>query len=140
MVEPQSEVTLFAEGASAGEVIRQLFKDLGSNVPIRTVAKKIIDDELLPREELDRCRFRGLCDRVRKELTVPTNNLLPFAQPTGRERGVSWKQLELFNEAEAFALIERRIENAHEDYAELVRLHAWCLEKFGDAPGIPELV
>lgn len=64
---------------------------------------------------------------------------LPFAQPTGVKRNAPWKQLAFFTRSEGHALIRRRIRNLHDDHAEIVRLGVWCVDKFGDAPSIPEL-
>jgi hypothetical protein len=140
MSDVQPDATLFEEGESVGEVVRRVFVELGSNVPIRTVTQAIIDRQLLPALTLSHFLYRGLYERVRKELSAKTREGLPFAQPTSLVKTAPWKQLDLFTGDEAFAMIARRVDNIHEDYAELVRLHAWCLEKFGDAPVIPELI
>ncbi len=137
MTTAEAEVSMFEEGESVGAVVRRVFVELGSNVPVRVVTKTIIDQQLLPAATLNHFLFRGLNERVRHELTVKTKEGLPFAQPTGRQKEAPWKQLDLFTLDEAFALVTHRVENIYEDYAELVRIHKWCLTKFGDAPEIP---
>jgi hypothetical protein len=126
-------------GESAGDIIRRVFVELGSNVPSGAVTRSILDRDLLPSEMRDGFLFRGLNDRVRKELARITIEGLPFAQPTGTKQRAPWKQLDLFTREEAYSLVRRRRRNLYEDHAELVRLHGWCLDKFGDAPDIPDL-
>jgi hypothetical protein len=127
------------EDETIGDLIRRVFVELGSNVPARTVTQFIIDRDLLPAEMSQALLFRGLNDHVRRELARTTIEGLPFAQPTGTKRRSPWKQLDLFTRAEAHALVRRRLRNLYDDHSELVRLHGWCLDKFGDAPSIPDL-
>ena len=127
------------EDETIGDLIRRVFVELGSNEPARTVTQFILDRDLLPAETTQALLFRGLNDVVRRELARITIEGLPFAQPTGTKKQAPWKQLDLFTRAEAHALVRRRLRNLYEDHGELVRLHGWCLDKFGDAPDIPDL-
>jgi hypothetical protein len=122
------------------ERIREFFITLGGNVPMRDLASAIIDRQVLPQPVIDRCTLRGVMAMCRKALSAKTRENLPFAQPTGAKRQDPWLQLDLFTQAEAHALIQRRSKGIVDDYDELRALYTWCLEKFGNAPAIPELL
>lgn len=122
------------------EAIRGLFIRLGGNVPMRVLAKAIIDRKVLSDEAIERCTMRGLISECRRALRAKTEEGLPYAQPTGRGARTPWRQLDLFTQPMAFALLHRRSQNILEDHEELRRLWAWCLEKFGVAPNIPDLI
>ena len=124
---------------SPDAVARRVFAELGGNVPTRVVTQTILDRDLLPEEMRPALLFRGVNDLVRRALTHLTAEKLPFAQATGANRRAPWKQLDLFTKREAFALIRRRRRSLYDDDGELIRLHGWCLDKFGDAPWIPAI-
>jgi len=122
------------------ERIREFFITLGGNVPMRDLAMALIDRHVLPQGVIERCTLRGVMAMCRKALSAKTRENLPFAQPTGAKRHDPWLQLDLFTQSEAHALIHRRIKGVVDDYDELRALYTWCLEKFGNAPLIPELL
>jgi hypothetical protein len=118
--------------------LRDLFRELGGNLPIRAFASEAVDRGVISSEELERCQMVGVQALCRQALKVKTEAGLPFAKPT-TEDGRNWSQLELFTYGQAEALIEREAKALMADYQELVLLKRWCLEKFGRAPEIPEV-
>jgi hypothetical protein len=121
------------------EVIRELFKELGSSVPIRILANELVDRHLLSDALVRRVTIRGVSELCRTALSKKTAENLPLAQPTGSGPDDPWMNLDLFDYAQAEKLIERRVKGLSDDYAELRKLHSWCFDKFGRAPQIPEL-
>jgi len=122
------------------ETIRDFFVTLGGNIPMRELATAVIERQVLPDSVIERCTLRGVMAMCRKALSAKTRENLPFAQPTGEKRRDPWLQLDLFTQTEAYALIQRRSKGIADDYDELRALYTWCLEKFGSAPEIPELL
>ena len=124
--------------------IRDLFRDLGGNVPMRVLGDEAVTRGVIPPEEVQRCTARGIAETCRRALKVKTEDGLPFAKPVAGgfdEHGfIPWKQLPLFNYEEAVALLAREAKAVVDDYTELVRLQRWCLDRFGKAPEIPALV
>jgi|SRR5580765_2250548 len=125
---------------AVAKTIRAYFVTLGGSVPLRELAIKLQSNHVLPQPVVDACTRRGLMDLCRKALRAKTEERLPFAQPTGTSSRSRWIQLDLFTQAQAFALLNRRSQGMADDFDELRHLHAWCLEKFGSAPEIPELI
>lgn len=119
--------------------IRDLFKELGGNVPTRVLAREVIDRDLLTPEELDRCAFHQVQKMCRDALRSLTDERVPFAQPTGGGRNDPWLQLDLFTYTEFTALLDRRAKAIEDDHQILRNLQDWCLRKFGRAPEIPHL-
>jgi len=125
---------------AVAKTIRDYFVTLGGAVPLRELAIKLQRNNVLPQPVVDACTRRGLMDLCRKALRAKTDERLPFAQPTGDSRRARWVQLDLFTRVQAYALLNRRSKGMADDFDELRHLHAWCLEKFGSAPEIPELI
>jgi hypothetical protein len=129
--------TMYAE-------LRDLFGELGGNVPMRVLGDSAVARGVIPPEEVKRCTDRGIQEICRRALKVRGENGLPFAKPTSSTRdddgNVEWKQLELFTYDEAAALIVREAKAVVDDYVELQSLHRWCTAKFGRAPEIPQLI
>jgi hypothetical protein len=121
-------------------IIRAFFADRGGNMPARVLAKAIVDEQVLPPGVVERAALRGVEAMCRRALSRPTAEGVPFAQPTGRGKRAHWQQLDLFTYTQARALIARRVQNLAEDYDVTRRLWTWCLERFGSAPEIPELI
>jgi hypothetical protein len=121
--------------------LRELFKELGGNVPMRTLADEAVERGIIPPEELDRCRMLGVIALCRQALKAKGENGLPFAKPTIQDTespSDTWKQLELFTYAEAEALLAREANGITGDIEEWMNLHRWCYAKFGRAPKIPQ--
>jgi hypothetical protein len=120
--------------------LRDLFRELGGSMPPRVLTDEAIARGVVPTEVLASCQTRGLTELCRLALKGKTEDRLPFAKPTSTDEDAGeWKQLELFTYAQAEALILREARGLVADYHELLRLHRWCLAKFGRAPEIPEL-
>lgn len=77
-------------------------------------------------------------ERMRREWARNTIEGVPFAQPTDATEEAPWKRLDLFTREEAYALVRRRLHKLARAHGDLVRLHGWCLDKYGDAPPIPD--
>ena len=122
------------------DIIRDLFVELGGNVPIRVLATEAITRGAIPESVLRRCQLRGVSDICRQALRAETDEELPFAQPTGRGSDDPWLQLDLFTYNRAELLLQERAEDLRRDNRKLRRLWTWCFEKFGRAPEIPQLV
>jgi hypothetical protein len=124
--------------------LRELFRELGGNVPMRVLGDEAVTRGVIPPEEVAHCTSRGVQEICRRALKVKTENGLPFAKPIDGSRedngDTRWKQIELFSYDEAEALIVRESKAIRDDYQELLLLHRWCALKFGKAPDIPELV
>jgi hypothetical protein len=122
--------------------LRDLHADLGGNIPIRVLAREAIQRGILTADELSRCQMEGAMALCRTALKAKTKAGLPYAKPTSdgeNEDELHWQNLELFTYDEAANLIIREAHALANDYGELLRLHRWCLAKFGKAPEIPEL-
>lgn len=124
---------------SASDQIRQVFIELGGNVPMRVLAEAILDRGVLPDDVLARCRLRGLVELCREALSRDTPEGVPFAQPTGRKRDDPWLQMDLFTYEQTATLILQTAHDLRADYDKLLRLRDWCRAKFGMAPEIPQL-
>jgi hypothetical protein len=121
-------------------IIRTFFAERGGNMPARVLAKAIVDEQVLPPGVVERAALRGVEQMCRRALSRPTAEGVPFAQPIGKGHKAHWQQLDLFTHTQARALIARRVQNLAEDYEVTRRLWTWCLERFGSAPEIPELI
>jgi len=121
-------------------IIRAFFVDHGGNMPASVLAQAIIDAQVLPPGVLDRAALRGVIAMCRRALSAATKEGIPFAQPTGKGKQAHWQQLDLFTFAQTRALIARRVRSLAEDFEVTRRLQVWCLERFGHAPEIPELI
>jgi hypothetical protein len=121
-------------------IIRHFFKGRGGNMPAPELAKALIAEQVLPPGVVDRAALRGVTAMCRRALSADTPERIPFAQPIGSGKNARWIQLDLFTHRQAVALIKRRSRDVHDDYEKLRRLQTWCLERFGMAPEIPELI
>jgi hypothetical protein len=121
-------------------IIRRFFAEHGGDMPAQALAKALIDEKVLPAGVVERAALRGVIAMCRRALSAETDERIPFAQPTGKGQRARWIQLDLFTHAQAFALIKRRSQDEYDDHEKLRRLQAWCLERFGSAPEIPELI
>jgi hypothetical protein len=122
------------------KIIRRFFSERGGNMPALELAKALIHEDVLPSGVVDRAALRGVAAMCRRALGADTDEHIPFAQPTGKGQRARWIQLDLFTRPQAFALIKRRSQDEYDDHEKLRRLYAWCLDRFGVAPEIPELI
>lgn len=123
------------------EQIRVLFKELGSCLSMSRLATAAIERGVIPPEVLATCQLRGVQEFCRDAMKQKGDDGLPFAKPLGRSRqNRDWQQLDLFTYEQAEELIDNEAAAVCADYHELLRLHRWCLQKFGRAPEIPELL
>lgn len=121
-------------------LLQAYFAELGGNLPMRDFARAVVDNHKVPQGVIDRAALRGIEALCRRALSRPTDEGVPFAQPSGIGKQSQWQQLDLFTQAQTYALIARRVKNLTEDHEAVRRLWTWCLERFGSAPDIPELV
>jgi hypothetical protein len=121
-------------------IIRAAFKARGGNMPARVLAKTLIDEKILPEGVVERATLKGVTVLCRHALSANTAEGLPFAQPVGNAGRARWLQLDLFTQAQMFALIRRHAQQLGEDHEQIRRLYAHCLERYGVAPEIPELI
>lgn len=119
--------------------LRELFANLGGDMPVRVLAEEAITRGVIPSDVLASCQLRGVTELCRQALKTKTESGLPFAKPTSTKSDGEWKQLELFTYEQAESLVLREAQAMVADYHELLRLHRWCFDKFGRAPEIPEL-
>lgn len=129
-----------ADLETTSSAIRQLFQDLGGNVATRELALAVIQRGILTSDELQRLTIRSVQQLCRQALSAETAARVPFAQPTGDGKHDPWLQLELFTYDRFCGLIDRRAKSLNDDHEKLRRLRDWGLQKYGQAPDIPQFV
>ena len=126
--------------ATIGAIIRAAFQKRGGNIPIHDLAAALIAEKVLPAGVVERAALRGITETCRRALSVISTEGVPYAQPLGTGRKARWKQLDLYTHADFSQLIAQRVRNLEEDFEMTRRLQICCLERFGSAPEIPELI
>jgi hypothetical protein len=108
--------------------------------PIRNTVEEAIKRDIFTDELFERWRWAGAEAEVRRVANlIDRDTNLPTALVVKDDEtgdGITAPiQLALFEDAEW--VIEKRKKQLDDDYDILVRLHDWCLAKFGQAPAIP---
>lgn len=122
--------------------IRELFRELGGAVSMSVLADEAVERDVIPPEMVEACQQRGLTALCRQAMKVKTADGLPFAKPiggSGKNDDATWSQLDLFTYDQAVDLVIREATATLADVREVGRLHQWCLNRFGQAPDLPEL-
>lgn len=123
--------------------IVSIFRGMGGTTTLR-LAQECIGRGLFGEEDLRNASVRwaqGICREALKQIDPITK--LPFAGPTATKDeggGRTWQQLELMGYEDLATMIQGRIDGLVADYTTLVRIRDYCLEQFGRAPEIPEVM
>lgn len=132
-----------AEVKSQAQQIRELFDADGGRSGNRAFAELCIYQGIFDGDAHE-VLVRDAMARIRRALKEDTAWGVPFAGPTGEvdeESGaVVWKKIELWTYEDFEWDAKRGGEALGQDYARLKRKNEFCLEKYGRAPAIPELV
>lgn len=121
---------------SMQEAIRDLLGEMGQS-QARDIARVAIERGVFDGEVLAGFELQGAAEFVRKALKAKQADGLAFAKPVGDEG--EWKQRVLWTYEDAEKSLLQDASGIEADYAELMREHAWCLNRYGKAPVLPEL-
>ncbi len=132
-----------AEVKSQTQQIQEEFEAVGGQMGNRVFAEHCIYQGFFDADR-DHVMVDYAMRVIRRALKADTSYGIPFAGPTGEvdeESGAPvWKKLELWTYADFEWDAKRGGEEIGADHARLKRKNEFCLEKYGKAPSIPDLV
>lgn len=116
---------------------------MGGALSYRELTGEVIREHILSAEELERVTYEGvrrLCERAlkKRDTTYGVQRAMPSEYDRDDEGQRRWKQAELFSKEEAFAYFKAESHRVGVHFSKLVRLHDWILDRFGEAPEVPE--
>jgi hypothetical protein len=133
---------LFADSdrTTTETAIRDLFRELGGNLPIRELAIEVIDRGVLTTDELDRIRLRGVMDLCRHALSHITADGVPYAQPIRNGKRAPWVQLDLYTPDQFGSLLGRRAVGIADDCGKWWDLYTWGCQRFARGFQVPAFI
>ena len=142
------------QGKTQQEQIVDVFQAAGGLLSMRHLAKLVRKADIFSAEQLEDMALKGIQAYCRRAMAgrgpdgLPVAVVLPEQSNAAPDTDDSdapeqlplWQLTALLDKQQLFGVIRERCVGLDRDYAMIQRFRDHCLERFGEAPEIPELL